>query len=160
MWSQEGRPESLAGAGNIWLYPFDEQRGRVAHEAHGSGPDLNMPERYSVFHPHYLDTARPHRSDWSDVLLNIAGFVPFGFFFCALFSSPRAAARAAFVTILLGISISLGMELRQAYLPGRTSALIDVVTNTLGTTLGVSLYQVRRVRELAFKAGLPVGLSR
>jgi VanZ family protein len=60
----------------------------------------------------------------------------------------------------LGISISLGMELRQAYLPGRTSALIDVVTNTLGTTLGVSLYQVRRVRELAFKAGLPVGLSR
>jgi hypothetical protein len=44
------------------LYLFDEHRGIVAHEALGSGVDLNMPERYTAIHPHYLDASRPHRS--------------------------------------------------------------------------------------------------
>ena len=142
-------------AGNVWLYLFDEHRGTVAHEALGSGADLNMPERYTAIHPHYLDASRPHRRDWSDILLNIAGFAPFGFFFCAAFRSPRASALTAVIVILLGMTISLGIEVRQAYLPGRTSSLTDLVTNTLGAALGVCLFQIRWVRTVAAKAGLP-----
>jgi VanZ family protein len=159
-WARNGRPEPLTGTGNIWLYLFDEHRGRVAHEELGVGADLNMPERYAIIHPHFLPASRPHLSDWSDVLLNIAGFVPFGFFFCACFSSRRAAALPALIIILFGMAISLGMEVVQAYLPGRTSSLIDLVTNTLGTATGVCLYQIRWVRALAARAGLQGGLSR
>jgi VanZ family protein len=154
-WTQKGRPESLTATGNVWLYLFDEHRGTVAHEALGSGADLNMPERYTAIHPHYLDASRPHRRDWSDILLNIAGFAPFGFFFCAAFRSPRASALTAVIVILLGMTISLGIEVRQAYLPGRTSSLTDLVTNTLGAALGVCLFQIRWVRTVAAKAGLP-----
>jgi VanZ family protein len=153
-WTRSGRPESLAGAGNVWLYLFEEHRGRVIHEALGAGADLNMPERYANLHPRFLPALRPRLSDWSDVLLNIAAFVPFGFFFCACFSPTRPAVLPALITVLLGMSISLGMEVVQAYIPGRTSSLIDLVTNTLGASVGVCLYQIRWARVLAAKAGL------
>lgn len=155
-WTRKGRPESVASTGNVWLYLFEERRGRVAHEALGTGADLRMPERYTIVHPYFLSNWHPQLSDWSDILLNIAGFVPFGFFFCACFSSRRAAMLPAIFTILLGMSISLGMEVWQVYLPGRTSSLTDVIANTLGTSMGVGLYQIRRVRTLAASAGLTV----
>ena len=151
VWTQTGRPESLAGTGSVWLYLFDEHRGTVAHEALGSGAGLNMPVRYTAIHPHYLDASRPHRRDLSDILLNIAGFAPFGFFFYAAFSSSRASALTAATVILLGMTISFGMETWQAYLPSRSSSLTDLVTNTLGTALGICAYQIGWIRKLTAK---------
>jgi VanZ family protein len=153
-WTSKGRPETLTGTGNVALYLFDEQLGRLVHNALGTGADLNMPERYTIIHKPLLALSRPHLSDWRDLLLNFAGFVPLGFFFCAYFSSPRLAALPALITILLGIAISLGVEVLQAYLPDRFSDLRDVITNTLGTALGVFLYRTRSLRTLLAKVGL------
>jgi VanZ family protein len=153
-WTRKGRPEFLISAGNVALYLFDEHWGRLVHNVLGTGSDLNIPDRYTIIHEPLLVPLRPRLSDWSDTLLNIAGFVPLGFFFCAYFSSSRLAALPAFITILLGIAISLGIEVLQSYLPDRISDLIDPVTNTLGTAMGVFLYQTRYARTLLAKAGL------
>jgi glycopeptide antibiotics resistance protein len=88
------------------------------------------------------------------MLLNILAFMPLGLFFCAYFSSPRRAALAAVLTFLLGFAVSLGIEVLQAYIPGRVSDWRDVATDTLGTALGVFLYQTRSVPTFLAKVGL------
>src|SRR5438309_161572 len=65
----------------------------------------------------------------SDVLLNIILFAPLG---AALALHLRSIPRCALSAALLSATI----ELAQLYIPGRDSSLGDVVSNTLGGTLG------------------------
>jgi VanZ family protein len=153
-WTAKGRPETFTGTGNLALYLFDEHAGSLVRNALGTGADLHIPRRYAILHPSFLGRARPHLSDWPDTLINIAGFVPLGLFFCAWFSSGRQAALPAVLTILAGFSLSLGMEVLQAYLPDRISDVVDLVTNTLGTAVGVLLYWTSSVRTFLARIGL------
>jgi len=84
----------------------------------------------------------PNWAYWDDVLINIAGFVPLGFLFCAYFSLAGRIKRPFLVTILLGFTLSLLIETLQAFLPTRDSGTTDLITNTLGTYLGSELYRL------------------
>lgn len=64
---------------------------------------------------------------------NVAVFVPLGF--CLYLSLPSAPRRLVLAT-LVGMVFSLSLELGQLALPGRTTAIDDVVLNTLGTAIG------------------------
>src|SRR2546430_5704779 len=68
----------------------------------------------------------------SDVLLNIILFVPLG---AAVALHVRSLSRCALSAALLSATI----ELAQLYIPGRDSSLGDVLSNTLGGTLGALL---------------------
>jgi VanZ family protein len=46
------------------------------------------------------------------------------------------------IPAILGMGISLAIELSQAYLPTRDSSLTDVVLNSAGTILGVVIFQI------------------
>ena len=78
---------------------------------------------------------------WKDVGINIIGFVPFGFSFFAYFSTVRITKKAALLVVLLGFFTSLTIEVLQAWLPTRSSGINDLITNTLGTGLGVLFYR-------------------
>src|SRR5207302_5176541 len=65
----------------------------------------------------------------SDVLLNILLFAPLG---AALALQLSSVTRCALSAALLSATI----ELAQLYIPGRDSSLGDVLSNTLGGTLG------------------------
>jgi glycopeptide antibiotics resistance protein len=89
----------------------------------------------------------PHpfkRSDVVDSVVNILGFVPFGFLFCAYIQDIQhhSAARGILCAVIVGALTSLGIELLQIFLPSRDSSLLDLLNNTLGMTLG-SVLQVR-----------------
>ena len=73
--------------------------------------------------------------------MNILGFIPFGFCFSLHRRSVRPnqpAANFLFV-ILTGATVSLTIEIIQAWLPNRVSSMTDLLTNIVGTLLGAVL---------------------
>jgi VanZ family protein len=139
----KGKQPDLAEGGVVASYLFNEGKGNVIHNQADSATDLLIPERFFVLHEQFLE--RPwteYRSEWNyweDVGVNITGFIPLGFFFVAYFSAIRGVKRATWFTIALGFSVSLTIEVLQAFLPTRNSGITDLITNTLGTSLGATL---------------------
>jgi hypothetical protein len=79
-WTTRGQPEILENESATAVYLFDERAGNVVHNAVRPGIDLSIPARYSLLHPMFLEPFwkefKPTRSYWSDVLINIVGFIP------------------------------------------------------------------------------------
>lgn len=140
-WARDGHP--AAGSTSL-LYLFNQTGGRIIHAQNGRGPNLEIPPRYVVFHERFLrpfwDEFEFSRHYLKDVLINIAGFVPLGFFFFAFFSSVWPRRRSALITVCCGAAVSITIEVLQAYLPTRDSGMTDIITNTLGTAIGAGLY--------------------
>lgn len=149
-WTRDQAPAFTEEKLPVALYRFDERTGRVVHDQM-SGHDLMIPARYFVLHKAFLHPAWAQFrsrwdgwmtwSYWSDVCLNVMGFIPLGFFFTAYFALVRPLPRTRTVVILLGLSISLVIEVLQYFLPTRDSSMTDVITNTLGTVVGVAFYR-------------------
>jgi VanZ like family/Concanavalin A-like lectin/glucanases superfamily len=131
----------------VAFYRFDERRGRVAHNLVRSSADLYIPERYVVPHAGFLKWPwtefRPRWGYLKNVVINIAGFVPLGFFVAAYLSLERhyTHPRIPVATVILGALVSLTIEVLQAYLPTRDSGMTDIITNTFGTGMGALLQQ-------------------
>jgi VanZ family protein len=151
-WVERGRPDISENERAVALYLFDERSGRVIHNHVPLGSDLYIPDRYLVLDQTYLRpfwlAYHPTWGYWSDVLINIAGFVPFGFLFCAYSALGGRVKRPALLTIFLGFTLSLTIESLQSFLPTRSSDMTDVITNTLGTCFGVWLYRLNFWRVL------------
>jgi VanZ family protein len=151
-WTTQGRPVLSGNEHAMAIYLFDERAGNVVHNAVARGIDLRIPERYSLLHQVFLESPwkefRAVRNYWIDLLVNIGGFIPFGFFFCAYWSFVRPIKHAALTTVVLGFAVSLTIEVLQSYLPTRASGTTDLITNTLGTILGVRLYALKAARAL------------
>jgi glycopeptide antibiotics resistance protein len=132
------------------VYLFNERAGSVVHDATHHGLDLYIPRRFSLLHQQFLKPFwkefRPTRSFLIDVLVNIAGFIPLGIVFFAYWSSVRPIKHPALVTVVFGFAVSLTIEVLQSYLPTRDSGTNDLITNTLGTFLGVRLVAAARGR--------------
>ena len=143
-WVQRERPEVSVEDRNVLLYLFDERGGTVAHDRAASGLDLQIPETYAVLdkislEPFWREFSMS-RSYWSAAAKNVIGFVPFGFCFYACLLAHKAR-RPALRAVVLGLFVSLTIEVLQAYLPTRDSGTTDIFTNTLGTYAGIWTYR-------------------
>jgi VanZ family protein len=149
VWVRTGRPETARNYRPVLLYLFDERSGDVVHNRAGSGGDLLVPRRYAELHHTFLqrpwDEYSPSWGYWEDVLVNIAGFVPLGFFCYGYLLSTSFWKRPALGTVVLGFLLSLSVEVLQAYLPTRDSGMTDVITNTLGSGMGILLFRCTSV---------------
>jgi VanZ family protein len=129
--------------GVVARYVFDEGKGRVVRNQLDPATNLLIPERFFVLNEQFLerpwDEYRPGWRYWKNVLVNIVGLVPLGFFFHAYFSAIPKIRRASWLTIALGFAVSLTIEVLQSFLPTRDSGMTDLFTNTFGTALGVVL---------------------
>ncbi len=154
-WTTQGRPGLSGNERAIAVYLFDERAGNVVHNDVRSGIDLYIPKRFTVLHQQFLEPFwkefQPGPSYWKDILVNIVGFIPLGFFFCAYWSSVRPIKHPGLTTVVLGLAVSLTIEVLQSYLPTRDSGTTDLITNTLGTFLGVRLYAWKTARALLAK---------
>lgn len=89
--------------------------------------------------PFYYDEERAYHL--SEVMDNVAIFVPFGVYLKMLkFKNTEV--------IICGAGFSLTLEILQFVLGIGATDITDVITNTLGTAVGVSLYCIL---ELVFK---------
>lgn len=151
-WTTQGHPELSGDEHAIALYLFDEHAGNIIRNAVPGATDLYIPRRYALLHQRFLQPFwKEYKARWSyaeDVLVNVAGFIPLGLFFCVYWSSVRPIKRAVLVTTLLGLAVSLTIEVLQSYLPTRDSGTTDLMTNTLGTFLGAKLYDWKVARHV------------
>jgi hypothetical protein len=145
-WIHKGFP-SDTNDGRIALYVFDERKGLIVNNREGSNNHLVIPEIFTpvdltVLHFPWHDDFQWNRSFFQDVTINIAGFIPFGFFCAGLMMKTRRFRMSAVyvLTILFGSAFSLAIELLQVYLPTRDSALLDLICNAVGTLLGVIIF--------------------
>lgn len=155
-WTKKRRPVLAQDEGQVALYLFNERAGDIVHNQLDTLTDLTIPKRYFVLHSAFL--APPWReyhanwNYWKDFGINIAGFIPMGFCVVAYLSSMRVTERTAATTIVLGFVTSLTIETLQAFLPTRDSGMTDLITNTLGTAIGVMLYRLPVTQGLLTKA--------
>jgi hypothetical protein len=153
-WSRDGHPAQDAGDASAALFLFDERGGDWAYDRNPAGPDLFLPQEYELQNQAFLEPFwQEFELSWSyfrSAVKNIVGFVPLGFFFYAWFLTKAPARRATRRAVLLGFAVSLTIEVLQGFLPTRDSGTTDLITNTLGTWLGVLLF--RRVGP-ALRAG-------
>lgn len=145
LWTQ-GHAGQLSNApGLTALYQFDEGRGQQAADSFDNRHHVSIPATYEVVHKEFLippwkDIAY-NRPNYSDIVVNTLGFMPFGccFFLYRHSLRPRQWAANALLVVLTGATVSLTIEIIQAWLPNRVSSTTDLLTNTAGTLLGVVL---------------------
>jgi VanZ family protein len=151
-WTTQGAPELRGNEHVAALYLFNEHTGNIIHNAVHSGIDLYIPKRFSLLHQTFLEPFwKEFKPEWNylrDTMMNIVGFIPLGFFFYAYWTSARPVKSAALAAVILGFAVSLTIEILQSYLPNRNSGTTDLITNTLGTFLGVKLYGSRTCQTL------------
>ena len=105
-------------------------------------PSTYRPIKKAVLFPPWKETFF-NRSFWKDVMVNIFGFIPFGFFFYAWrkeTATEKDFSSGLFV-VLLGAGVSLAIELLQVFLPTRDSSLTDLINNIVGTCIGIWLFR-------------------
>jgi VanZ family protein len=154
-WTKQGAPELRPNEALAALYLFNEHGGNVVHTA--GHPDLNLyiPSRFSLpYQPFLKPFWKEYEFSWAHLetsLLNVIGFIPLGFLFYAYWSSAKPIKSAALVTVAFGFAVSLSIEILQSYLPTRSSGTTDLITNTVGTFLGVRLTGSKALQTLLTK---------
>jgi VanZ family protein len=143
-WTSVGRPSEIVSGEPDSLYLFDDTSGNSVRNHGVSAVSLSIPERYRIAQPTLLAVpGSGYEGKWSDaqdILVNIGGFIPFGFTLSGLLSQLRRVRKSLLLTVLAGLTVSLIIEGLQYYLPTRNSDMSDVITNTLGAWIGVMLF--------------------
>ena len=146
-WTQGATQTLLKNKGIVSFYMFNEKIGRSVLNLAGKGHNLVIPATFRIFRKTVLvpiwKDFHPNRSYFTDIAINIAGFIPFGFILSfLLYTIKKPSASTMYLTaILSGGAISLTIELLQVYLPTRSSQMSDLIFNILGTILGVALFR-------------------
>lgn len=155
-WTQRQHPEVSKAEGAIALYLFNEHAGDTVRNSVSPGINLVIPAQYYLVHQKFLEPFweeyRPNLRYWDDIVINIIGFIPLGFAYFALWSFIRPTKHPILCTLMLGFAVSLTIEVIQSVLPTRSSGTTDLITNTLGTYLGVELNRLGAIRNLIVKA--------
>jgi hypothetical protein len=141
-WIQKGFPSNKEGL--FALYLFNERSGNIVKNHSGIAPNLSIPSTFKILQKKILALSRLKlkKSFILDIVINILGFVPLGFFFSAVLSKAKhfTKYKVYLFVMFLGTGISLTIEIMQSYLPTRDSSLIDLFCNISGTILGAIFY--------------------
>jgi hypothetical protein len=141
MWIQGRVSEIVRQDHPAALYDFSEGSGRTVHNRGSGAPDLIIPKYFVAPHKRFLELPwNEFHPEWSyvtDIMINVAGFVPLGVLTYALLLGKRPPHRAAWMTVLVGAFTSVTVEVLQGFIPTRSSGMTDILTNTAGTAIGV-----------------------
>ena len=138
------------------LYVFDEGKGKKAYNKIGDGLDLIVPQWMKVLRMQVLSWPRienfARTNMVEDILINLAGFVPFGFLFVSTITRLEGIEEktASKITLLFAFTFSLCIEIIQVWIPSRDSSMLDLIFNTLGGWIGILLFKyIRRTGRLS-----------
>lgn len=132
------------------LYLFNERQGRRVVDHGGGKHDLAVPARMTILTKEFLapvfGNAEYNLSLFQDMVINIAGFIPMGFLLSTLVwhMQGRSVTVRLVIAMLACGAVSLTIELAQAWIPSRSSQMLDFILNTLGAGAGVVLHSAYR----------------
>jgi len=84
----------------------------------------------------FLGAPWPKYWKWLDVVLNVLGFIPFGFVLAAALPTGWPRWRVVVLSTLTGAVLSLSLETLQNFLPTRVASNVDLGANSLGALVG------------------------
>lgn len=128
------------------LYAFHKGKGKTVENRIGNGLDLIVPDKMTILQRKLLTwpkfTRLGLKSISTDILVNVAGFMPLGFIlFAAMVLLDGIGDRTGmFITIMIAFLFSLTIEIAQAWIPSRDSSILDLTLNTLGSGAGALLF--------------------
>lgn len=128
------------------LYTFKAQSGDWVPDRSGENQPLHIPTHPTVLKKTFLSAPwhqfKLNRSFLVDTILNVIGFIPIGAVLYGWLRQTRlfAPRTKVWATLMICSIISLGIEILQAWIPTRSSSLMDWSMNTLGAWLGVWLF--------------------
>ncbi len=146
LWRDSGGFLLPRGEGCEMQVPFDEGRGEVAYDRSGFGRDVEVRSDVTFLRRRAFDrppdTPRLDAGFRRDVLVNLVGFVPFGFVLMGVVGGRRIAKTfaALLVVTAIGFALSAGIEYAQSWFPARNSSTLDLLLNTTGTALGAGAW--------------------
>ena len=141
------------------LYTFEEAQETSFETATTSAPDLLIPQTLRRFRPEWLGFPHPQkRSDIRDAIVNITGFIPFGFclFLYLRVSGEFSQTGALWCAVLIGGLTSLAIVLSQVFLPTRDSSALDLINNIIATLAGSMLGRVLTAHTSAVESAVAV----
>ncbi len=115
----------------------------------------------------FLVAPWPRATSGFDILINVLGYMPYGFLCVAAFY-PRTRGAAAFaLAVSSGALLSIALESAQNYLPTRFASNVDVLSNVAGAACGAAAAvaftpwllehgPVHRLRGAAFLPGAAI----
>jgi hypothetical protein len=140
------------------LYFFDERGGNTALDHSGNNHPLNIPSKMSVLDQKILATEWKrldlNSRSLQDMVVNLIGFIPLGFVLLATFykAGPYPKKHGFLITIAICFTVSLAIEILQAWIPSRSSDSLDLMLNTLGGFMGAkSRYYIMKGSRLKGK---------
>ena len=145
-WQETGSPLLSEDDGIIALYLFNDENGNSVRDRSHRQNELIIPPTFTVLQKKILESPsadfKLSLSYFADLVVNITGFIPFGIFFTLYLSQVKNSSnyRTYLFTVLMGMAISLTIEILQAYIPTRSSSSTDLIANTLGTAMGVVIF--------------------
>jgi len=135
------------------LYVFDEKVGERALDHAGGNNHLKIPSRIHILEKKILSSAwttfKFKRTFIQDIIINLVGFIPFSFFLIATLIKIGGAFEKHDVLIAASFcfAVSLIIEIFQAWIPSRSSDMLDLILNTLGALVGAIMYKFFVVRN-------------
>ncbi len=156
-WKRLGQPDVSELSAALALYDFSvHTNGAVKNRVAGE-PVMTIPPHYFIIDPPFLEAFwRPGFTwgDWEDGLENLFGFVVLGVVLSPFLGRYLTPRYAILVTIVVGVLLSFSIEATQYYLPTRDSDSRDLLSNSLGTILGVLIYAPKVVRDVLKRCGV------
>ena len=134
------------------LYFFDEKEGLRALDHAGGNHHLEIPLKMQILERDILSlpwsTLKFNRSFIKDIVLNLLGFIPFGFVLSATLIKLGGTFEKndVLITVVLCFTLSFIIEIVQAWIPSRSSHMLDLILNTLGALIGALVYRFFIVR--------------
>jgi VanZ family protein len=141
--------------GLLTLYLFSEGKGNRVLERSGklSSLDLKIPPRVPVIITDREFLSSPYREFFSrsikshrviEIIGNIIIFIPFGLLLhAALRERYQLSLKIAAFVLILGALFTLSIESLQYFTETRHSSMTDVISNLIGTALGITIDVLR-----------------
>jgi VanZ family protein len=146
-WKNTGSLRRLADNPPAAHFLFDDRGGDTIADRSGNGWNLHIPIYPKIFKYQVLDIIANlkniDRSLLSDIAINFFGFFPLGGCAYLLFLSVSFPGRkSAILAVACAVFVSFSIELVQAFIPTRSSQLIDVFFNGAGAWAAVILVRL------------------